>query len=153
MSITSMPVRRFTTALALSTCLTGALSGAVLTPGAHADDAPSRVAAEVLTAKLRASGDADGSGSATVKLNKAKGKVCATIAWRSIQTPGAAHIHQRSDGAVVVDLSTAVTGGAKCTTGVAKRLIGRILANPRKYYVNVHNATYPAGAIQGNLHR
>ena len=27
-----------------------------------------------------------------------------------------------------------------------------ILAHPGQYYVNVHNATYPAGAIQGALH-
>lgn len=153
MSITSMSVRRRTTALALSACLTGALSGAVLTPGAEASGGPPQRAAEVLTATLRASGDADGSGSATVKLNKARGKVCATISWRKIQAPAAAHIHRRSDGQVVVDLSTSVTGGAKCATGVAKGVIGSILKSPKKYYVNVHNATYPAGAIQGNLHR
>ena len=28
----------------------------------------------------------------------------------------------------------------------------RILANPKAYYVNVHNTDYPAGAVRGQLH-
>ena len=54
---------------------------------------------------------------------------------------------------VKIDLTGSVTGGKNCTTGVRKRLIRRILEHPRRYYFNVHNATYPAGAIQGTLHR
>jgi hypothetical protein len=36
---------------------------------------------------------------------------------------------------------------------VSHRLIAAMLAHPRRFYFNVHNATYPAGAIQGVLHR
>ena len=45
-----------------------------------------------------------------------------------------------------------VTGGARCAHGVSGRLIGRLLAHPRSYYFNVHNAAHPSGAIQGTLH-
>ena len=35
----------------------------------------------------------------------------------------------------------------------AKPTIRKIVEHPRRYYVNVHNEDYPAGAIQGVLHR
>ena len=108
------------------------------------------VSATVLHATLAPSGDADGSGMAMVTLRPAGGRVCATISWSGIDKPFAAHIHRRSDGQVVVDLTGSVTGGAKCTSA-SRRLIRRIADRPRRYYVNVHNRTYPAGAIQGSL--
>ena len=88
-----------------------------------------------------------------LRLNANRGRVCATITWENIQAPQAAHIHKQSNGDIVVDLTTAVTGGKHCTSGVSSALISKIHAHPRRYYVNVHNATYPAGAIQGTLHR
>lgn len=117
----------------------------------QADDA--QRAASKLEAQLRPSGDSDGSGHADFTLNKARKKVCATVTWQDVQQPDAAHIHRASDGGVVVDLTGSVTGGSKCRTGVSKKLIGKILAHPGRYYFNVHNPTFPAGAIQGTLHR
>ena len=117
--------------------------------------AQARVAAAptVLSATLTPSGDADGSGHAMLTLNEAKRKVCATIHWAGIAEPTFAHIHKKADGSVVVDLTGAVTGGARCTRGVARSTIRRIVNRPGRYYVNVHNAPYPAGAIQGKLRR
>jgi hypothetical protein len=109
-------------------------------------------AAVRLDAALHATGDPDGTGHATVRLNRSAGRVCAQITWSRIGTPTAAHIHRASDGAVKVDLTGSVTDGARCATGVAPRLVRRITEHPRRYYVNVHNQTYPAGAIQGTLH-
>ena len=68
-----------------------------------------------LNAQLAPSGDADGSGHAMLTLNETKRKVCATIHWTKIGTPDFAHIHKKSDGSIVVDLTGAVTGGAKRT--------------------------------------
>ncbi|MBB6629132.1 CHRD domain-containing protein [Nocardioides sp. KIGAM211] len=161
MTTTPAPVRRHRTTLALAAATgAAALALTALAPAGPADagdDArPSGAthrAAQRLEAVLRPSGDPDGSGEAHLTLNQARGRVCATITWQDVATPDSAHVHRRSDGQVVVDLSDAVTGGPRCTTGVGHRTIGRILAHPRRYYVNVHNATYPAGAIQGTLHR
>ena len=108
------------------------------------------VGSTALHASLASSGDADGSGMAMVTLRPAVRRVCATVTWSGIDRPTAAHIHRRSDGQVVVDLTGSVTGGAKCTTA-PRRLIRRIAERPGRYYVNVHNRTYPAGAIQGTL--
>lgn len=146
------PVRRRAGAAALSMCLVAGLSTATLTAPAQGASAEQQAAAR-LEAKLRPSGDPDGSGEATFRLNKAKRRVCATVEWRNIATPNAAHIHRRSDGGVVVDLTGSVTGGAKCARKVPRKLIRRILARPGRYYFNVHNADYPAGAISGKLRR
>jgi hypothetical protein len=138
------------------------LTAAVLVPAALTTTslagtatASSASAPVTLEATLGPSGDANGRGSATIKLDKARKRVCATLDWRRIQTPDAAHIHNRSDGAIKIDLVKAANAadGKACTRNVPKRDIADVLEHPRRYYVNVHNPTYPSGAIQGNLHR
>jgi hypothetical protein len=124
----------------------------LLLPATTATAVPTPSRATVLNAHLAPSGDADGSGSATVRLQPAVRRVCATISWSGIQTPFAAHIHRHSDDQVVVDLTGSVTGGARCVRA-PRRLVRAIAARPGRYYVNVHNQTYPAGAVQGTLHR
>ena len=145
------PVRRRALAATLSAVLVGGLTTTVAAtmPAAGSEQA----GYQVLNARLRPSGDPDGSGSARFRLYPARGKVCARVTWERIGSPTAAHIHRASDGAVKVDLSGSVTGGASCTTGVPTGLVRRIVDHPRRYYFNVHNAAYPAGAIQGTLRR
>ena len=152
MSNTTQPVRR--AGLALGTCLVVAVSGATATPAAHAsapDQSAQRASVQRLQAHLKPSGDPNGSGEAHFTLNKARHRVCASVEWKRIAMPDAAHIHRKSDGGIVVDLTGSVTGGSHCATGVSKTLIGRILGHPGRYYFNVHNGPHPAGAIQGTL--
>jgi CHRD domain len=107
-------------------------------------------------------GDPDGSGEAELdvktKPGKKKAEICFGVRWSSIAQPTAAHIHegaQGTDGPIVVPLfesTTAVAnelGCVKTKTAVAKP----IAKNPGAYYVNVHNAEFPAGAIRGQLAR
>src|SRR5689334_2665126 len=137
--------------------LIGALAAAALTatslaPASSAEP-DARRAVQRLEATLSPSGDPDGSGEAHFRLNQDRHKVCADVTWQNIADPDSAHIHKASTGAIVVDLGGAVTGGNHCVGHVSGRLIGKILAHPGRYYFNVHNPTYPAGAIQGTLHR
>ena len=100
-------------------------------------------------------GDADGSGRAAVMLRPGAGKICAKIMVSDIGTPLAAHIHDGDRtvaGPVVVDLSGSVTGGARCVD-VPRDLIRDIAMHPGQYYVNVHNAEFPGGAVRGQLRR
>ena len=41
--------------------------------------------------------------------------------------------------------------GRTCLTDLNKNLLKDILRNPENYYVNVHNAPFPNGAVRGQL--
>jgi hypothetical protein len=104
--------------------------------------------------------DPDGSGTAKLRLDAARKRVCFTIKVKNIDDVVAAHIHAGSknvaSGSIVVDLITAPADGPTftgCTKHVSKKLIRKILKHPRNYYVNVHTMDFPGGAIRGQLHR
>jgi glucose/arabinose dehydrogenase len=108
-------------------------------------------------------GDPNGEGSAHISLNRAAGRVCFVLAWSDIGRPVAAHIHEGAadvNGPVVVDLLAnadrfrhrAGRGRASgCTEDVARALIDAIRRDPSGFYVNIHTAAFPAGAIRGEL--
>lgn len=152
MTTRTTPARRYASVLMLSAALVGTALVPTTVASAATADGERPAAAKRLQAKLKPSGDPDGSGEAHFRMKRAKKKVCASVEWHNIEDPTAAHIHKRSDGTVVVDLSGSVTGGAKCAAAGARK-IKRISKHPRRYYFNVHNATHPAGAIQGVLRR
>jgi hypothetical protein len=95
-------------------------------------------------------GDPDGNGTAEIKITGTK--VCWEIKTSKVGTPAAAHIHKGKAGVagpVVVPLGK--TYKAKgCGTAPAA-VAAAIRRSPGAYYVNVHNAKYPAGALRGQL--
>jgi hypothetical protein len=96
-------------------------------------------------------GDPDGSGTAEVKI--AGKQVCWEIHVAKVGTIVAAHIHKGKPGVagpVVVPFGAAFKSKG-CTTASAS-LTAAILKSPSAYYVNVHNAKYPGGALRGQLH-
>jgi hypothetical protein len=100
-------------------------------------------------------GDPVGTGTATVRLRAGQGQVCYQLAVSNLPAAAAAHIHRASAGAsgpVVVPLQTPNAAGTSsgCATA-ARALVNAILAGPASYYVNVHTAEFPAGAVRGQL--
>jgi len=108
-------------------------------------------------------GDPDGRGKAEIEIRASvsKSEVCFELEWDDIGTPTAGHIHQappRVPGPIVVDLLGGFTPDElerddevkACVPG-DPAVLAAILADPGAYYVNVHNARFPAGAIRGQL--
>ena len=101
-------------------------------------------------------GDLDGSGTARITLNQGQGTVCWELEVADITLPAAAaHIHVAPAGVagpIVVPLSAPdATGSASGCTSAAADLIKAIRQDPAAYYVNVHNADHPPGAVRGQL--
>jgi hypothetical protein len=98
-------------------------------------------------------GAAKGHGIVNVTLSEAKGTVCWTFAGiAGIGKATAAHIHRGLPGkAGPVVVPFGATYKAKGCAKAAKSLIAAIESHPNNYYVNVHTAKYPAGAIRGQL--
>lgn len=101
-------------------------------------------------------GDPDGSGMASITINTFKRQVCFALMVDDIAPATAAHIHVGAAGVpgpVVVPLNPPPTDGSStgCANNVDLRLLRNILRNPAQYYVNVHNADFPAGAVRGQL--
>lgn len=99
-------------------------------------------------------GDPDGSGTARLMLNHGQGRVCYEITVSNIATPTAAHIHEadvNSPGPVVVPLFTTSGTTMQGCVEADRDEIKEIIQDPGNYYVNVHNAAYPAGAVRGQM--
>lgn len=114
--------------------------------------APALVAAQSLTASLAGStsGDSDGTGFAV--LNVTGSTLDYAILVQNIASPTAAHVHKTSDDSVAVDLAVSFVGNmATGQVTVPSATATAMLSNPAAYYVNVHNAEFPGGAVRGTL--
>ncbi len=98
-------------------------------------------------------GDPNGTGFVVVTFKAARGQAC----WQfknvtQIGAPSAAHIHKGRKGVagpVVIPFGAGYL--AKGCQKAAKSVIEAIETNPNRYYVNIHNARYPGGALRGQL--
>ena len=166
MATTQRSSRRRLAVVLASSAAVGVLGAATTVPAvAHDNDhwghgSRNRLSATLTGAKEVPPADADGQGRARVRLRQ--GQVCFTLSWRNIAAPMAAHIHKApadQSGPIVVTLLSAPGGlGAPVSSVggcavVDPALVADIRKNPRAYYVNIHNADFPAGAIRGQLHR
>ena len=99
-------------------------------------------------------GDARATGTAKVTADATTNQVCVDITTQGLPAPSAAHIHRGATGVagpVVLPLDTPADGKSSGCYGVDKQLAAAIIADPAGYYVNVHDAAHPKGAIRGQL--
>ncbi|MEZ5346812.1 MAG: CHRD domain-containing protein [Pyrinomonadaceae bacterium] len=123
------------------------------------NDEPEFTATLTGAAEVPGPGDSDGTGTAMIRLNKNKAEACFEISVENIDAATAAHIHEAPEGEAgppVVTLSPAPKdedgeeSESDCVS-VDPLLVERIIMNPARFYVNVHNAEFPDGAIRGQL--
>ena len=100
--------------------------------------------------EVGALGDLDGSGLANLYINNVSLTIDWDISVNNILLPlSGAHIHQAAsglNGSIVVNFSSQLAGANLFYDDLAN-----ILANPSNFYVNLHNAQHPAGALRGQL--
>lgn len=100
-------------------------------------------------------GDPDAQGMTRVRLNPDGGQVCVWMHVWNIAPATAAHIHAGKAGVagpVVITLPTPdAMGYANGCVTADMNMLKAIQQNPSDYYVNVHNASYPNGALRGQL--
>jgi hypothetical protein len=83
-----------------------------------------------------------------------QGQVCYELMVANIATPTAAHIHRGGssvNGPVVVPFTAPASGSSSGCANASADLLNEIAANPGNFYVNVHNAEFPGGAVRGQL--
>ena len=138
---------------AVSSSSTAGASTAVRLPGS--DHGGRGLTADLSGAEeVPGPGDPDGTGAATITVNHGQSEVCFELTVEDIDTATAAHIHVGAfgvPGPVVVGLAPPATGSSSGCVAAAPEVIEAILQNPAGYYVNVHNAAFPAGAVRGQL--
>jgi CHRD domain len=103
-------------------------------------------------------GDQNGHGAAAITFGDTNLRtLCIGVVVSEIGPPTLMHIHREragQNGAVVVTLNPPVKGNpgrvSQCVE-ITAALSEAIRTRPSNFYVNVHNAAFPNGAIRGQL--
>ena len=100
-------------------------------------------------------GDPDGSGMAELMIDPVRGRFCYVLTVEGIAPAQLAHIHRspvgEAGGPIVVHLEAPTDGDSEDCMAMAPEAARSLLQNPADYYVNVHNADHPGGAVRGQL--
>lgn len=98
--------------------------------------------------------DLDGAGTAAISTNDAINQVCTRLEVRNIGPVTAAHIHRGAagvNGPPVITLDVPDDNDSDDCDTVDNALLDDLRRNPGDYYVNVHTAEFPNGAIRGQI--
>ena len=104
--------------------------------------------------KVPGGGDADGYARVEVSISDNFDRICWEVDEVRGLTPTAAHIHmgaEGSNGPVVLPLEAEDGAWTACAEG-SEWTQNRIEGNPSMFYVQIHTAEYPNGAIRGQLY-
>ncbi len=147
---------------AVATAGLTAIAGAALISTAGASSAANKTtegSGRTLTATLSGAnevngGDPDGAGQATVTINPGTGRLCGAFAWQNTGPLVGLHIHEAvagTNGKIVVPFSAAGQGSNQQCVTITRELALEIIKDPSEYYVNMHTAAFPGGAVRGQL--
>ena len=96
----------------------------------------------------------EGEGTFTGAISADRTQMCYVLNVGGLPPVTASHIHTGGpgeNGGPVVPLETPAQGMSAACTDVEPAVAEAMIANPNGYYVNVHTAENPAGAVRGQL--
>ena len=140
--------------LTIGLAATAALLGTSLSADANVESGRKLSATLNGASEVPGPGDTDGTGSFTARINPGQGQLCYSLSANRIDAASAAHIHRGAAGVaggVVVALTAPTAAGSEQCIAITRELAMELIQHPQDYYVNVHNAAFPAGAIRGQL--
>jgi hypothetical protein len=144
--------------VAMRTCVVSmiVIALALLTgaPVATAQEVGKATATLTGGAEVPGPGDPNGSGTVQVTLKPDTGEVCYELRVADIQEATAAHIHKGAmgqEGPVTVPLEAPKGGSVEGCMKADAPVIIAIMQDPAGYYVNVHDAAFPKGAVRGQF--
>ncbi len=149
-----MPVRVPYRALLIAAGAALAVAGCETVEEEINEDIGNRFTAQLSGASEVPPADPDGAGSAAISINDASNRVCTDLEVRMIGTVTAAHIHRGvagTNGPPVITLDAPDDNDSDDCDTADDALIDEIRRNPAGFYVNVHTADYPNGAIRGQI--
>ena len=149
-----MSGRIFRCGLLLAAGAALSLAGCETVDEAVTDAVGNQFRAEMNGANEPGGGDPDGSGLARIEINDVTNSICTDLEVRQIGVVTAAHIHRGSagmNGPPVVTLDAPDDNDSDDCDTVDDALVDMIRNSPGGFYVNVHTADYPEGAIRGQV--
>ena len=109
-------------------------------------------------AEVPGPGDANGAGLFEARVNPGTERICYTLTASSIDDATAAHIHLgkagvAGDPVLTLDTPDGDDDDSEDCQDIDRGLAQAIIRDPANYYVNIHTAPHPSGAIRGQLGR
>lgn len=102
-------------------------------------------------------GDPDGSAKLTLRVNRAKARLCFKLRTEGLSKVTGAFIHKGTSGEIARPIITLfnhrVSGNTveACEHNIRPRLIKRLKRKPGQHYADVTTKAYPDGAVRGQL--